>query len=531
MTPHLPFLLGYISLLLALAAFGWLHYTRKRNEALELRLDQRTADLERLTTELLDANRVKQDFLANMSHEIRNPLNGILGIARHMREDSASSEQPSELVAHLYSCSQQLHQLLSQTLDYSSLEVGKLSLRPKAFSPTQIINEVVRMHQPLIDEKKLELRLDLPSETPTWMGDRVLLRQILINLISNAVKYTPKGFVSIRLSDETNGSEVNACFEVSDSGPGIPKDKQDYIFEKFTRLAKAAESSISGAGLGLAVAAEMATLMQGALKLNTQATSGACFVLTLPFTINDECSASVSNDAEGQALFGRHVLIADDMDFNRYINKVILQKMGATVHEATDGIGAQLALETMYFDIAILDINMPGLSGIEVVQKILAHDTPLQPVFVALSAHATPEMQAACLVAGFAHFIKKPLDQKKLESLIDQPIESPPPARSALDNSLLNYLAENDPSAVAALENRYRASLIEEVESLQQSIKSYDQYAQGQTIHKLKGLTSFKKDTALLDLLNLMKQYLEVDAPIKRRLSLCEQMKAHIEQS
>lgn len=518
-----------LTMLIALGAIWWTLRLRKRNESLKAMLNQRTIDLERRQIELTEANNVKQDFLANMSHEIRNPLNGILGIARLMRDD-----QPSEQNMHLYACAKQLHQMLGQTLDYSSLEAGKLSLCAQEFSPIHLINEVIGMHQRLSDEKGLALQAEIPEIAHNWIGDPVLLRQILINLISNAVKYTTDGHVKINLSYETTGSEIRACFEVIDSGPGIPKNKQDYIFEKFTRLSKAAENQVSGTGLGLALASEMAHLMKGTLTLDAQVQNGARFVLTLPFESADE-ALDVSIDSQSREvhrpLRGRLVLIADDMDFNRYINKEMLKKMGATVHEVNNGTLALQALKTMHFDFAILDINMPELSGIEVVQAVLADDAPLPPKFVALSADNTSDMQASCLTAGFEHFIEKPLTPKKLKALIDQPVENiPSQPKPALDNSLLNYLADNDPSAIAALEVRYRASLIKGVEHLQQTFQSDDKQAQRAAVHKLKGLSNFKKDAFITEILGQLSQYIDADASAKNCMTLSEKIRTHIEE-
>jgi signal transduction histidine kinase/CheY-like chemotaxis protein len=523
--------IGYIisgSILIALGVRWWTLRLRKRNEELEAMVNQRTIDLERRQIELIEANNVKQDFLANMSHEIRNPLNGILGITRLMRDD-----HPSERLTHLYSCANHLHQLLGQTLDYSSLEAGKLSLHPQEFSPTQLADEVIGMHKGLLDEKGLQLHVELPEVNRHWIGDPVLLRQILINLISNAVKYTENGSVRVKLSYEVNQDTVTARFEVADTGSGIPAEKQDYIFEKFTRLSKAAESTVSGTGLGLAIASEMAGLMGGTLTLDTQVERGATFVLTLPFKLGDEVLQSdvVADGLDNtQALRGRRVLIADDMDFNRYVNKEVLEKIGATVHEATDGKLALEAIKSQNFDIAILDINMPEMTGIQVVQSVLSDSAILPPKFVALSAHTTAKMQASCLAAGFDHFIEKPLDPDKLKGLIDTPIESTPTPSTSLDTSLMDYLAQNDPAGVAKLEARYRASFIEELEYLEQTLQGAVKQTQRDSIHKLKGLVNFKKDAVLSGLLSELSGHIEADASMQTCASICQQMKAHITQ-
>jgi CheY-like chemotaxis protein len=318
------------------------------------------------------------------------------------------------------------------------------------------------------------------------------------------------------------------------AGPGIPAEKQDYIFEKFTRLSKAAESKVSGTGLGLAIASEMARLMGGTLTLDPQVARGATFVLKLPFKLSDEVQqpdVEAARPNHDQPLLGRHVLIADDMDFNRYVNKAVLQKMGATVHETSDGKQALIALEAGNFDIAILDINMPEMTGIEVVQSALSDRSILPPKFIALSAHTTAKMQASCLAVGFDHFIEKPLDPTKLEGIIDTPIESESSSEATLDSSLLDYLSGNDPTAAAALEKRYHTSLTDELDQLGQALRESDTEAQRYTIHKLKGLANFKKNAAILNLLDSMAQNIEAEASQEASDTLFQELSIQIEQS
>ncbi|MFQ3242704.1 MAG: signal transduction histidine kinase/CheY-like chemotaxis protein [Lentimonas sp.] len=526
---------GYTITGILLIAFGgrwWTLQLRKRNEILEAIVIQRTIDLERRQVELIEANNVKQDFLANISHEIRNPLNGILGITRLMRDDKVESNQTSERITHLYSCANHLNQLLGQTLDYSSLESGKLRLRPQPFSPNTLINDVIDMHKNLVDEKGLQLQLEIPKIDDTWEGDPVLLLEVLVNLVSNAIKYTSEGFVRITLRYEKNGNAINARFDISDSGPGIPEDKREYIFEKFTRLSKAAEGAVSGTGLGLAIVARMTHLMSGTIALSSQTDTGASFSLSLPFTLSDaslKASSARSKSRAYQRLRGRIVLIADDMEFNRYLNTEVLTRMGATVHEAADGTKALEMLEATHYDLAIMDINMPGLSGIEVAQSVLANNSLLPPKFVALSAHTTSDMQASCLASGFDHFIEKPLSPHKLEALLDCPVETTAKRPAAIDNSLLNYLASNDPTAIAALDARYRTSLTNEIEQLEHALRGKDKQAMLASIHKLQGLTNFKKDSDLSELLSLMTKNIEDHASEQSNTSLCQRMRAHVE--
>lgn len=525
---------GYIALgfiIIVLLTRWWTLRLRRRNAELEAMVNQRTIELEHRNLELHKANNVKQDFLASMSHEIRNPLNGILGITRLMQVDEARAKSPSPRVSHLYSCASHLHQLLGKVLDYSSVESGKMKLISEPFYVTSVINEVIAMHQSLADSKGLELQLDLPEIHDQWIGDPTPLRQILINLISNAIKYTPEGSVSLRLNYQNEDGIIAASFVVKDTGPGIPKDRQAYIFEQFTRLSKPGESQTPGTGLGLAIASKMARLMQGTLELDDGVKSGACFVLKLPFGQSDAITSPPLKNKPQRArpLRGRKALIADDMDFNRYIGREILEKMGAQVQDASDGTRALELLRTTRFDWVVLDVSMPGLSGIEVVENYLSDGTIQPPKFIALSAHATEQVEASCLAVGFDHFIEKPLDPERIYELIDDEQWIDSPRTTGGDNHLLNYLAGDDPKAVIALQIRYRESLLKELWQLRQIIKQNDAEALRGSVHKLSGLANIQKNPAVLHVLKTISTKIIAETPIDQLPELCDQLESAIE--
>jgi signal transduction histidine kinase/CheY-like chemotaxis protein len=529
---------GYIVLGIMAAALlflGWTQQLRRRNAELEMMVNQRTIELEHRNLDLIEANNVKQDFLANMSHEIRNPLNGILGLTRLMQNETLA-EKPSERVNHLYACANHLHQLLGQILDYSSIESGKLELTNEPFDSADLVNEIIAMHQSLAGSKGLLLQTDLPEIHNQWIGAPTPLRQILINLISNAIKYTPSGKVCLKLRYTREQDNIAARFMVQDSGPGIPKDKQAYIFEQFTRLPKPGESQIQGTGLGLAIASELARHMQGTLKLDNNVVSGACFVLDLHFiqgvAIEHDLSSSEKQKKKiSRPLLGRKVLIADDMDFDRYLGREILEKMGAQVEAVADGTRALETLETTRFDLAILDVNMPGLSGLQVVARALSNGAIQPPRFIALSASTTAKMEANCLAAGFDYFIEKPLDPKHFEELIDHKDRAQILSRPSSDNSLLDYLAHNDPKAGAALQARYRESCLAELRQLRQTTQSTDTAALLHSAHKLRGLANLQKNPAFLDLLDRLSTCAAKDKHLAQCSALCDQLEAIIQQS
>lgn len=488
---------GYLLLVIAsflLIARLWTQHLRRRNLELEALVSQRTGELKQRNQELIEANAVKQDFLAGMSHEIRNPLNGILGIAQLLGQEPGAN---ATRVSHLNACATHLHQLLGQVLDFSSIESGKLETRPVAFDPKQLIQEVAGMHQILAEKKGLALKLSIEKTDRLWIGDPVLLRQVLINLVSNAIKYTPSGAVRLGMVFESQNESLRAKFTVEDTGPGIPEDKRDYIFKDFTRLSRAGESEVAGTGLGLAIARQMAELMRGSLCLDETYRDGARFLLELPFDTGGKIRARQTTQRRDAAkpLLGKQVLVADDMDFNRYICRELLEKLGARVTEAEDGRLALEALEKNSFEIAILDINMPVLNGNQVVRRFLDGHAGAPPLFVALTAHVTARMEKEALEAGFQQFIEKPLDPDQIVRIaLAQPLRE----KKANAPDLLSYLAGSDEGSKSRMQARYLKSMREQIEALQACIAAQNNEAAKATLHKLRGLANMQRSADVM---------------------------------
>jgi len=516
--------LGYIALVvgfLLLTARLWTQHLRRRNLELETLVAQRTDELELSNRQLREANSVKQNFLASMSHEIRNPLNGILGIAQLLRQESAAD---SARVNHLHACATHLHQLLGQVLDFSSIESGRLETRPVSFDPGQVIQEVVDMHQVLAEGKNLKVKLVIRRIDRFWIGDPVLLRQILINLLSNAIKYTPAGEVRVRLDYEKQNESLQAKFIVEDSGPGIPEDKQDYIFLDFTRLSRAGESEVAGTGLGLAIAKQMTERMRGSLRLDGDYRQGARFVLELPFDLGGPIRAKkrMEGSDHSQLLRGKHVLVADDMDFNRYVCRELLEKFGARVCEAEDGRIALQALREDRFDLAILDINMPKLNGHQVVRKFLQKHVGRPPLFIALTAHVTAEMEQSALEAGFKHYMEKPLDPDEIVRIaLAQPLRD----KTANASDLLSYLAGDGEASRSKLRTRYLEAMREQVELLHTYIGKKDRETSKAVLHKLHGLANMGRRADVIHLIAALSNLISSEGDFDPTLEKLRQLR------
>lgn len=502
---------------------------RIRNEQLNALIHERTVELEQQKLQLIKANRAKQNFLASMSHEIRNPLNGILGITRILKEKEQQQGQSSEQITHLHTCSTHLHQLLGQTLDYSSLDAGMLRTRTESFDPLTVLDEVIQIQNDMAQTKGIKLTLKKPALTFRWKGDPVFLRQILINLVSNGIKYTPTGSVSLNLNYQKVEDHIQACFEVLDTGPGIPTDKQAFIFEEFTRLPDSEASQIPGTGLGLAISSQMAQLMGGRLELDGDTPNGARFLLYLEFGVDLYAPRKKRAEAPDnqQMLEGKRVLIADDMDFNRYVSTVVLRSMGAEIDQAENGLVALDMLRSVTYDIAILDINMPKMSGPEAVEVFLQDHNGPSPTFIALSAYTTPQTEEKCIAAGFNHFIEKPLEPEKLKKLLQRhqiQTESPP------EQSLLSYLSKNSTKPLEALHAEYRKSFKQELANLQLTLINDDTNEQRDVIHKLLGLASINRTPKISELMEALLAWSKQQASNEEIAPLIEQLNTQIDQ-
>ncbi|MGJ8653809.1 MAG: ATP-binding protein [Opitutaceae bacterium] len=521
-----------ISILIILIANRWnSRRLRLRNEALEALINERTYQLEDQKLKLIKANKAKQNFLASMSHEIRNPLNGVIGIARILRErQQTAGGQVSEELTHLHSCSTHLHQLLGQTLDYSSLEAGKLGIKMESFNPSTLLDEAIHIQQKAADEKGLTLSLTKPNLPYHWKGDPTLLRQILINLLSNGIKYTPTGSVSLTLSYKETEDSVRTCFEVVDTGPGIPKDQQTMVFEEFTRLPESEASQIPGTGLGLTISSEMAQLMGGDLSLDGAYQSGARFVLNLEFGIDLlPLKKSVSDQDHSLTLSGKKVLIADDMDFNRYISAEILRSMGADIDEAEDGLVALNLLKSSTYHIAILDISMPNMTGPEVVESFLKDHHGPPPEFIALSAYSNPEMEAKCRTSGFDDFIEKPLDPEKLQKRLLRYSRASHDSKGSTTD-ILQYLSESGTKPLSELQDQYQKSFKKELDQLKLALIKDDLEAQRDIIHKLLGLCNVHKDQQVNERVEALSKLSKEKAPKEAFVEIIENLKTQIDQ-
>ncbi|MGJ8638205.1 MAG: response regulator [Opitutaceae bacterium] len=495
---------------------------------LEKSLELRAKKLEEQNLELIKTNATNHYLLSSISREIRNPLNGILGIVQLLKENSKSQPDDIERIQHLESCAKDLHDLVGQILDYSTLGEGTLKPRGESFNANLIIDSAIDACKTTASKKQLNLVTDFPPLSANWEGDPLLFKQIIVHSLSNTIDHTDAGSIHLSLTTKTAQGRCDAIVTVENTASDTELEKEKYILTDFTQLRPNDGSNAPGSTLGLLVAAQLAILIDGNLELFTGSNNSRRLSLTIPLREGSPIDApeEIGSNTR-QLLKGKRALVADDMNFNRYINKELLGKMGALVDEASDGEEALDALYSTHYDLVVLDLNMPKKSGSEVIAEYLANVPKPKTTFIALSADLATDSETRCLESGFNHFIEKPLDHSKLTRILADATDS---GASASKSHLLNYIANNNPQAAKDLENRYRKAFAKELARLRNAYTQDDSTTAGPSLHKLTGLSNLRRETCVAQWLESLS---EKDPPrtTSEKLEICDKITAHMQQS
>jgi PAS domain S-box-containing protein len=383
-----------------------------------------------MAQEAVAASRAKGEFLANMSHEIRTPMNAILGFAELLAAEALTDRQ-REFIKTIGESGQHLLSIIEDILDFSKIEAGRLQTEMREFSLDDLLGGIERLMRPLADRKLVRLILE-PAPRPATRihSDEARIRQCLINLISNAVKFTETGQVVVRTRiDAEDPSHSKLRFEVQDTGIGISADQMKHLFEPFRQGDGSTTRRFGGTGLGLAITRQLAELLGGRVSVTSEAGVGSTFALELPVECrsSDESPAPRPKPAEsgarllsksGPLRLSGQVLVVEDSANNRMLMKILLEKFGLQVTMASDGIqGLQMA-QSRPFDLILMDIQMPRMTGYEVVRTL--RDQGLRTPIVALTAHAMKEDHQRCLEVGCDQVMTKPVDRGRLKQILQQ---------------------------------------------------------------------------------------------------------------
>ncbi len=373
-----------------------------------------------------EANRAKSRFLANMSHEMRTPLNGVIGMSNLLSDSPLDAEQ-RDFVEVIHTSATTLLALIEDTLDVAKIEAGKLTIDNVDMNLHALLRSVVELFRADAEAKGLALDLEIAADVPDALrGDELHLRQVLANLIGNALKFTARGSVGVKLSrSNDDGGGIALRFEVSDTGIGIPAAAQAHIFESFVQADASTTRRYGGTGLGTTISKQLVELMGGRIGFHSCPGKGTRFWFELPFAEPLEVGHARLPEPPARALPSadttRHILVAEDNPINQKVIRKILHSAGHRVMLVEDGREAVQALSRHRFDIAILDMQMPVMGGLAAVRR--CRESSVQrpcPAFVILTANATPAAKQACRDAGVDVCLTKPVEAKHLLRTIQE---------------------------------------------------------------------------------------------------------------
>jgi signal transduction histidine kinase/FixJ family two-component response regulator len=384
------------------------------------------------------ALRVRSAFLATMSHEVRTPLNGIFGMTALLKESDLGEEE-RHFVEVIQSCGDALLEIVNDVLDFSKLESGAVALEPVDFDPADLARNAADMLRGRASEKGLTLEVTTEPGLPRVVrADGTRLKQVLLNLISNAVKFTETGSVTLTVGASASGASAMLRFEVRDTGVGIPEEAQGRIFEEFTQADASITRRFGGTGLGLAICRRVVTAMGGTIACTSTEGVGSTFTVEVPAT-PIEVPAGRPPEAERPALStsrALRILLVEDNPVNREVGDVLLRKLGHDVRHAENGAEAVERLRSATFDVVLMDMQMPVLDGLEATRRIRRDGRGPRPHIIGLTANAMVSDRLACLEAGMDDFVAKPVTTHKLTEVLAR-FAGPPAAQrpTAIDAS------------------------------------------------------------------------------------------------
>ncbi|MEN8216947.1 MAG: response regulator [Pseudomonadota bacterium] len=392
---------------------------QKHRDHLEKIVAERTKSAEDAKLEAQNANQAKSLFLANMSHEIRTPMNAIKGLTKLALKTNLTVQQKDYLIK-IDSSSQALLEIINDILDFSKIEAGQLKMESINFYLDEELDQLINMLGIKIEEKGLKLVLNLDEKVPRCLvGDPLRLKQILINLTNNAIKFTTKGNIHIKIELVELGTEqVKLRFSVKDNGIGISAKAIPHMFDTFTQADNSTTRKFGGTGLGLAICKRLTNMMSGDIWVESQLKQGSTFIFTAEFGVGqtEKNVLPAKNPLQIKHFQGARILLVEDNSINQQVAQEIIESVGLVVDIANNGEEAVAAVNNVQFDAVLMDIQMPKMDGYEATRLIRKKQSEL-PI-LAMTAHAMSGDKEKCLAAGMNDYITKPIDETQLWSTL-----------------------------------------------------------------------------------------------------------------
>jgi signal transduction histidine kinase len=411
-------------------------------EQINTRLVKATAVANEMAAEAEKANAAKSQFLANMSHEIRTPMNAIIGFSEVLAEEKPLTGQQKEYIKMILDSSKHLLSLINDILDFSKIETGRMDVENVECDIRSLLAAIESTMNPNAKQKRLEFKIECTDDVPaTILTDPAKVRQCLVNLVSNAIKFTEWGYIKISVNRISKDDKSFVEFEVSDTGIGIPPEKLDSIFDAFTQVDGSTTRKYGGTGLGLTITKQLAGLIGGQISVESEVGKGSKFKFVMPITNTagsqdrkvghcEEAAATQTADQKINAQFSGGVLVVEDIKMNQTLIKTLLEKLGFVVTIAEDGLEAIEVVKKQHFEMIFMDVQMPEMNGYDATKRL--RNLEIKTPIIAITASITDDDEQKCLEAGYDNYITKPIDKAHLIKIISSYLAVPQMSETAV---------------------------------------------------------------------------------------------------
>jgi len=514
-------------MLLLVALFVLFNYLRKAR-AYEQALTEATNKAETLA-------RAKEQFAANVSHELRTPVNAIYGLTEQMLQKEMEKES-SEMISVIFKSAKHLKNIINDTLDFSKIQANKLKLRNILFSPSELFDEIFSLQKYEATKKGISIYFDWEGERPEELiGDPLRLKQIMINLISNAIKFTEKGEVLIKV---IGFKKSNECFEleirVKDTGIGMKENDLHVIFDEYVQIENKTGKKYSGTGLGLSIVKKLVELQKGTIKIESKLGKGTLVTVKICYqqAEQDNINRAVSETLLiPETLKNLNILITDDEEYNRFLIKSILHKWGVKYKEAKNGNEVISITQNEKFDIILMDLNMPEMNGIAAAETIKKYNSDI--VIIAITATNDQVDQLACINAGMKGFLLKPFSEK---DLFDTLITVLPAEKDKIHSNLSQQINMDEVSRLANGDKKFLSEMIllfiksteTGIINMEKAIKSKNLESVFENAHKMAAPTKHIGVMQLYNNIKKLEKLAQQNRPIETISPVFQQIKNEV---